>query len=85
MGGDGSCEGLNQMVDASDIVTLVTSKPEAEFAAEMKARLNAAMAPVLALFDEASANGLTIQWDTLSPQPPRYRHAIIGLRLVKTY
>lgn len=67
------------------IAQLVTTKPEAEIAADLKARLEAAFGPVCELFDEAMSHGLMIQWDGISPGPPYMRHAVRGLRIVKHY
>ena len=74
------------MTDAPDtepVVQLVTTRSDAEIAADIKQRLLAAMRPVLAIFDEAASHGLTIQWDGISPLQPRYKHELTGLRLVK--
>lgn len=73
------------MIGPSEVVLLMTTKPEAEYAAEMKKRLTEALAAVMPLFDEAAANGLSIQWDSIAPQAPRFRHGVNGLRLVKVY
>jgi hypothetical protein len=66
-------------------IELVTTKPEAEIAADLKRRLEEAMAPVLALMDEGMAKGLMIQFDGVIAQPPLFRHKIINLRIAKHY
>lgn len=73
------------MADGSDIVALVTTKGEAEIAAELKERIKEALVPVLKIMDEAAAHGLLVQWDGLSPAPPFMKHTVVGLRLVKYY
>lgn len=70
---------------ADNVAKLVTTRPDAEIAADIKARVTAAMDPVLAIFDEAARAGLMIQWDNLAPSPPFYRHRIGGLRIVKHF
>jgi hypothetical protein len=66
-------------------VTLVPTKPDAEIVADLKARLTVAMAPVLAILDEATAAGLVFQWDNLSPAPPLFKYQIHGLKVVKHF
>jgi hypothetical protein len=65
------------------VVQLVTTRSDAEIAADLKRRLLEAMRPVLAIFDEAAASGLTIQWEGISPVSPRYKHELTGLKVVK--
>jgi len=67
------------------IAKLVTTKPEAEIAADLKARLEAALAPVAALIDEAAGHGLQVNWDGFVMGPPTMRHRVNNLRLVRTY
>jgi len=69
----------------TDPIALVPTKSDAEIAEDLKARINEAMAAALPIFDEAAAAGLTIQWDSIAPKAPSYRHAIHGLRIVKHY
>ena len=69
----------------SNIAQLVTTKPEAEIAADLKARIVEALGPVTELMDEAALHGLLVQWDGLSPQPPFFKHRVINLRLVRNY
>lgn len=66
-------------------ITLVTTKPESEIAADIKRRLEEAMAPVCALMDEAAGHGLLIRWDAIAPKPPTFKHAIHGPRIEKHY
>jgi hypothetical protein len=65
------------------IIQLLTTRSDAEIAADIKQRLLEAFRPSLEIFDEASAAGLAIQWDSISPVAPRYKHQILGLRIVK--
>jgi hypothetical protein len=65
------------------VVQLVTTRSDAEIAADLKQRLLQAMRPVLQIFDEAAEAGLTIQWDGISPLSPRYKHQLTGLKIVK--
>jgi hypothetical protein len=73
------------MSSPAEPIALVTTKPEADIAADLKAKLEAALAPVCDLFDEATRHGLMVQWDAIAPGPPFLRHAVRGLRLVKHY
>jgi hypothetical protein len=66
-------------------VSLVTTRPEADVAADLKRRADEALAPLAALLDEAAANGLLIRWDAIAPSAPYFRHAVIGLRIEKHY
>jgi hypothetical protein len=81
--------GLTTMAEEKEqhepVVSLVTTRSDAEIAASLKARMLEAMKPVLAIFDEATAAGLIIQWDGLAPEPPFFKHQIQGLRLVKHF
>lgn len=65
---------------------LVTTRPEAEIAADLKARIEEAIRPVLAVMDEAVQHGLQVQFDNIAFMgPPIMRHRLNGLRLVKIY
>lgn len=64
---------------------LVPTLPDAEVAADIKKRFDESMKPVLALFDEAKAKGLLIQFDQIGPLGPYFRYGVIGLRVVKVY
>lgn len=67
------------------VVKLQPTKPEAEVAAELKARVQAAMNPVLEIFDEAARAGLMIRWDSLQPSAPFFKHVINNLRIERHY
>jgi hypothetical protein len=69
--------------DSEPVVQLVTTRSDTEVAADLKQRLLHEIRPVLEIFDEAAASGLTIQWDSISPVSPRYKHEVMGLRIVK--
>ncbi len=69
----------------SEAIALVPTKPDAEVAADLKHRLAEAMAPALKIFDEAAVAGFIVQWESIAPQAPFYRHGINGLRLVKHF
>lgn len=69
----------------NDIAQLITTRPEADIAADLKKRIEAALEPLAVLFDEAAQHGLLVQWDGILPGPPYFRHAVRGLRLVKHY
>ena len=78
--------GCPEMTDAEDsepVVQLITTKSDAEIAEDLKQRLMESIKPVLEIFDEAAAAGLAIQWESLSPGSPRYKHEVKGLRIVK--
>jgi hypothetical protein len=74
---------MSDAENSESVVQLVTTRSEAEIAADLKQQLLQQIKPVLELFDEAAAAGLTIQWDSISPVSPRYKHEVIGLRIVK--
>ena len=68
-----------------DPVKLVPTRPEAEIAAELKAKAKEALAAVTALMDEAVAQGLLIQFDGIQRQPPYYKHEVLNLRVAKHF
>jgi hypothetical protein len=74
---------MSNTEDSEPVVQLVTTRSDAEIAADLKKRLLQDIRPVLAIFDEAASYGLTIQWDGISPLSPRYKHELTGLRIVK--
>ncbi|MBV9563884.1 MAG: hypothetical protein JOY90_26085 [Bradyrhizobium sp.] len=74
---------MSDAENSESVVQLVTTRSEAEIAADLKQRLLQQIKPVLELFDEAADAGLAIQWDSISPVSPRYKHEVIGLRIVK--
>jgi hypothetical protein len=74
---------MSDTENSESVVQLVTTRSEAEIAADLKQRLLQQIKPVLELFDEAAEAGLAIQWDSISPVSPRYKHEVIGLRIVK--
>jgi len=69
--------------NAESVVQLIPTRSDAEIAEELKRKLIEHMRPVLEIFDEAAASGLVIQWDSISPSSPRYKHEVKGLRIVK--
>jgi hypothetical protein len=69
--------------NAEPVVQLIPTRSEAEIAEDLKRRLIEHMKPVLEIFDEAAASGLAIQWESISPGSPRYKHEIKGLRVVR--
>jgi hypothetical protein len=74
------------MTDADNsesIVQLITTRSDAEIAEDLKRRLIEHIKPVLEIFDEAAAAGFAIQWETISPSSPRYKHEVKGLKIVK--
>ncbi len=73
----------DQQESQDSIVQLVTTRSDAEIAADLKRRMLEDIRPVLQIFDEAAEAGLVIQWDSIKPQLPRYKHEMIGLRIVK--
>lgn len=52
---------------AAKVAQLVTTKSEADIAADLKARAVEAMKPVADLMREANAAGLRLTWDTIQP------------------
>ena len=67
------------------VAKLVTTKPEAEIAADIKRRLEEAFLPVLELIDEANRAGLWVRFDAIGAQPPTMKNKIVGLRLERHY
>ena len=74
---------MSEVEEGKPVVQLVTTRSDAEIAADIKRRLLEAFKPVLEIFDEASTSGLAIQWDNIKPVSPRYEHEVNGLRVVK--
>ena len=69
-----------------NVAELVPTKPEAEVAADLKRRMEEALAPVCAIMDEAAAKGLQIQYDNIMYfGPPMMRYKVNGLRVVRVY
>ena len=69
-----------------EIAKLVTTRPEAEVAADLKRRVEEALAPVCALMDEAATQGLQVQFDNIAYHgPPMMKHKVNGLRVVRCY
>lgn len=68
------------------VAKLVTTRPEADVAADLKRRLEDALDPVSALIDEAAKAGFLAQWDGfIAGPPPHFRHRPNNLRIVKVY
>jgi hypothetical protein len=67
------------------VVQLITTRSDAEIVEDLRQRLLEQMQPVLEIFDEAAASGLTIQWDGIAPVSPRYKHQLNGLKFVKYF
>lgn len=76
--GDGS-------VIEDSVPKLVTTRPEAEIAADLKKRFEEAMGPALEIMDEAIKAGLAIQFDSIQMGAPLYRNKVMNLRVVKQY
>ncbi len=73
----------DQQESQDSIIQLVTTRSDAEIAADLKRRMLEDIRPVLQIFDEAAEAGLVIQWDSIKPQLPCYKHEMVGLRIVK--
>jgi hypothetical protein len=69
--------------DSEPVVQLITTRSDAEIADDLRRRLLENIKPVLEIFDEAAASGLAVQWESISPSSPRYKHELKGLRIVK--
>lgn len=65
-------------------IQLVTTKPEAELAADYKARAVEALRPMLSLMDEAAEDGFLIRWMALQPNAFG-KHEAVDLHLVKRF
>jgi hypothetical protein len=59
-----------------------TIRPEREVAEDLKRRMTEALVPVLALMNEASRQGMLLQWDGLGPNQFG-QNVVHGLRVVK--
>ncbi len=79
-GGTGGGGGLTGAAPLS----IVPTKPEAEIAAELKARAVELLKPLCELMDEAAAKGLAIQFDGIG-MGMAYRHEALRLRVAKIY
>lgn len=64
-------------------VTLVTTKPDAERAKDIRAKIEEALGPVCCVMDEAVAAGFTIGFQ-LAPDY-RQRHVIALLKVTKDF
>ena len=60
-------------------VQLVTGRTDADLAAEIRAELNAALAPVALILDRARQNGLTVSFGVNPDQYGRFRISDIGI------
>lgn len=68
----------------SDVVQLVTTRPDAEVAADLRKRIEAAMTPLLDLFAEAAKAGFLVEWNGIAPDAfGRFR--VNGLRFTKHF
>jgi hypothetical protein len=74
---------VSDVEEGKSVVQLITTRSDAEIAADLKRRLLEAFKPVLEIFDEAATSGLAIQWDNIKPVSPRYKHEVNGLRIIK--
>jgi hypothetical protein len=72
-------------MNESPVVSLVTTKSDAEVAEDIKARVNEILADLLPIFDEATAAGLMIAWDAIAPAPPFFKHKVHGLKIIKHF
>jgi hypothetical protein len=70
--------------DRSNIAQLVPTKPDADIAAELKAKIAEALKPVCALIDEAAAAGFLVNWTNIHPNAFGKRE-VIDLHLVKRF
>ena len=53
---------MSDVEEGKSVVQLVTTRSDAEIAADLKRRLLEVFKPVLEIFDEAATSGLAIQW-----------------------
>lgn len=77
------CPEMTNAENSEPVVQLIPTRSDAEIAEDLKRRLMESLKPVLEIFDEAAAAGLAIQWESIAPQSPRYKHEVKGLRIVK--
>ena len=73
------------MPDESNVTEFIPPKSETEFAEDLKHRLEAALVPALAIFNEATKAGFVIQWDSIGSPSPGIPARINGLRLAKFF
>ena len=70
---------------SDNVSPFVPPKSEVELAEDIKRRLEAALVPALAIFNEANKAGFVVQWDSIGPPIPGMPARINGLRLVKFF
>ena len=66
------------------VAQLVPGKTDADRAAEIKQRAQAAWAPILALMDEAAATGFLLRWQGITPNAFG-KHELVDLHLLKKF
>lgn len=66
------------------VATLVTTKPEAEIAADLKARFEKAMEGPIDVMNEARAHGMAIQFNVM-PGGPFMKFVLQNFCVVKQY
>lgn len=59
------------------------SKTDAEYAEELRGRLDIALTPLLTVMSEARAAGFQVRWSAIAPTPPDGRHRVIGLQIIR--
>lgn len=81
---DFRCQKCGMLKPEDRITRLVPGKSDADRAAEIKQRAHVAMAPVLALIDEAAAAGFLLRWQGITPNAFG-KHELVDLHLLKKF
>lgn len=83
--GGGMTEILHDAGAPTRIAQLVPTKSEADIAADIKRRMEAALTEHIApIFDEAAKQGLQVQFQIMA-MPPTFRHKAVNVQVNKTY
>lgn len=59
------------------------SKTDEQIAADLKARFDASLTPMLRIMDEALAMGFALRWTAIVPTPPDGRHRMVELVAIR--
>lgn len=78
------CEVIEVREAEARVFALAPTRPDAEHAAELKAKIAEAMRPVCALMDEAAQAGFFVRWAGVNPGIYG-RHEVQDLHLVKRF
>lgn len=72
------------MSNENEVARLVSTRPDAEVAAELRARITEAFGPVLKILDDAVAAGLEVNFQ-IGREAPYYGYRITQLRISRHF